>query len=294
MGESRLDVSDRDEVESGAAAENLDVRGGRRPHRGIGGAEEEQARDAARSREVANAAVVAEEEAAVREARDEFAERELVSGCAERRQGGRGSEIGFAGDEEKIGAALASEPGAELDPAGEGPVFLRGAATGVNGDEVGVGGGSREWVERGRGRQTEGAERFAIVCRGRGEGRERGRSQKSWGNKITKMTGEGVIGIGPEIDDEIGGRELGREVGGERGVGVERAPARFVLGIRAIKQAGVEGEGGGGGVADELEAGAGPAVAQEREGGECDDEIAEGAASKEQNFSHPGRASQSR
>ena len=42
-------------------------------------------------------------------------------------------------------------------------------------------------------------------------------------------------------------------------------------------------------VADEREAGGGPAVTQEREGGQGDEEVAERAASKDENFSHPER-----
>ena len=56
-----------------------------------------------------------------------------------------------------------------------------------------------------------------------------------------------------------------------------------------LEQAGVEREGGGGGVADEREVGGGPAVTQEREGGQGDEEVAERAASKDENFSHPKR-----
>lgn len=45
--------------------EDADVRGGRSPHGWIGGAEEEEAREAASGSEVTNAAVVAEEKPGV-------------------------------------------------------------------------------------------------------------------------------------------------------------------------------------------------------------------------------------
>lgn len=72
----------------------------RSPESRIGGAEEEQARNAAGGGEMADTGVVAEEETAVGEAGDELAERELVRALAEGRERGRGGRVGFTGDKE--------------------------------------------------------------------------------------------------------------------------------------------------------------------------------------------------
>lgn len=168
-----MERGERDGVEGGAVAEDLDVGGGWCPQRGVGGAEEEDAWNAARGGEVADAAVVAEEESAVCEPGDEGGERELVGGFAVSGEGGRGDGIGFAGDDEEFGAMGGGEPAAEFDPAGERPVFLRGAAAGMDGDHVGVGGGRGEGVVEGGGREAEGAKGFAVVGGGGGAGRER-------------------------------------------------------------------------------------------------------------------------
>ena len=113
--------------------------GGRCPYRGIGGSEEEEARDPAGGGEVADAGVVADEVAAGGKARDEVFEREGVRVGPEGREGGAaGGGFRFAGDDEKFGGVGGAEPRGEFEPAGERPVFLRGTAAGVKGD----GGGS--------------------------------------------------------------------------------------------------------------------------------------------------------
>ena len=74
---------------------------------------------------MADPGIVAEEKTALGEEGDEFAERTPVRRRAEGGEGGGGGGVGFAGDEEEFGAVFAGEPGAELDPAGERPVFWR-------------------------------------------------------------------------------------------------------------------------------------------------------------------------
>ena len=102
-----------------------------------------------------------------------------------------------------------------------------------------------------------------------------------------EMGGEGFVGVGPEIEDEIERGEVGREIGGQRGPRVEGAPAGLVLGVHGVDQAGMNAEGGGGGVAGEFDVRGGPTLAQQGERGQGDDKIAEGAASKDEDFSHP-------
>ena len=93
--------------------------------------------------------------------------------------------------------------------------------------------------------------------------------------------------VGPEIYDEVKGSQKLDELGSERGFAVERAPSRLVLGMHRVEQPAREGELGRRGVADQLEAGLGPATAQRGERRQRDDEVAERAASKDEDFSHP-------
>ena len=64
------------------------MRTGRRPGRGVGGAEEQEAGDAAGGGEMADPGIVAEEKTALGEEGDEFAERTPVGGRAEGGEGG--------------------------------------------------------------------------------------------------------------------------------------------------------------------------------------------------------------
>ena len=84
---SSEDSGRRNRGERGAAPDDLNVRGGRRPHGGIGGAEEQEARHAARRSEVADAGIVAEEVAAAVEDGDE-----VFEGKVDREGDGGGAE----------------------------------------------------------------------------------------------------------------------------------------------------------------------------------------------------------
>ena len=101
------------------------MRRGWSPHRRIGWAEEEDARNAARGGEMADTGIVAEKETPTHELSREFGEGKLMGRRAEAGEGGRGGGVGFAGHDEEVGAVLADKPRAEGDPVGERPVFLR-------------------------------------------------------------------------------------------------------------------------------------------------------------------------
>jgi hypothetical protein len=133
------DVGEAEDIQGRGALEDGNVRCGRSPEEGIGGAEEDEARDAAGGGEVADAGVVADEIIARGEARDQVFEREVVRGGAKRcERGAGGGGFGFAGDDEEFSGTGAAEPRREFEPAGQRPVFLRGTAAGVESD----GGGS--------------------------------------------------------------------------------------------------------------------------------------------------------
>ena len=133
-----MNVGERNLGEPRPATNHGNVRRRRCPQGGIGGTEEEDTGDTARRREVADAGVVAEEVAALGEARDELGERELVCGRAEGGEGRGGGAVGFSGNDEELGVVVSVEPAAEFYPARERPVFLRRAAAGVEGKEVRV------------------------------------------------------------------------------------------------------------------------------------------------------------
>lgn len=210
-----------------------------------------------------------------------------MRGGAKSRESGSGGGIGFARNEEEFRVSGCTEPSAELDPAGEGPVFLGRAAAGVNGDQAGGGGRVGEVEPSCVRAQAERAERRAIVGGGGSEGRKRGAGQEYLVGTDGKMRCKIVLGVGPEIEHEVEARECVGENRRKRRRRVESSPTRFVLRVDAVQQAGVEAEDGGGGVANEFDVRGRPALAKERESGKRDDEIAEGTASKDEDFFHP-------
>jgi hypothetical protein len=76
--EGGLDVGEDEEVEGWGALEDGNVRCGRSPDSGIGGAEKKEARDAAGGGEMGDAGVVADEKTATGEASDQVFERKVV------------------------------------------------------------------------------------------------------------------------------------------------------------------------------------------------------------------------
>jgi len=139
-----LDFGQGECDETGGAGQNVDVRVRRSPEDGIGGAEEEEAGDAGSGGEVADAGVVAEEEAAAGEAIKEVGEREVVPGLAGEREDFGG--LGFAADDVRREVVFTDEPVGEFAPARERPVFARGAAAGVDGNQAGIGAMSDEGI----------------------------------------------------------------------------------------------------------------------------------------------------
>ena len=101
------------------------------------------------------------------------------------------------------------------------------------------------------------------------------------------MGRDGFAGVGPKIQDEVERGEVFGERSRQRSAGVEGAPAGLMLGVGAVDQAGPNAEVGGGGVAGEFDVRGGPVLAKQRERGQGDDKITEGAASKDEDFSHP-------
>jgi hypothetical protein len=102
-----------------------------------------------------------------------------------------------------------------------------------------------------------------------------------------EMGGERFAGVGPKIEDEVERGEVFGERGRQRSAGVEGAPAGLMLGVGAVDQAGPNAEVGGSGIAGEFDVRGGPVLAQQRERGQGDDKITEGAASKDEDFAHP-------
>lgn len=111
---------------------------------------------------------------------------------------------------------------------------------------------SEREVKRRRG-EAEGAEWSAVVrSGGRGTGQS-GAAEEGLRGVQGKVTGEITVGVGPEIQDQVESRELSSQVGRKWIERVKCAPTCVMLGMNAVDQAGVEGEGGGGGVAGEFD-----------------------------------------
>ena len=205
---------------------------------------------------MADAGVVTEEETAAGELCGEFGQRDLVGGCAEASQSGRGGGVGFAGDDEEVCVVVGSEPRAEGNPARERPIFFRRSAARVNRDGARRGRETppySEQVEMSFRREAEWPKGFAVVRGGGSACGQSGCGNKNLGGVKREVPVQFSVGIGPKIENEVEGGEFSRKLGWERLVAVERGPARLVLGMHGVEQARGVAERGGGGVAGEFD-----------------------------------------
>ena len=81
------------------------------------------------------------------------------------------------------------------------------------------------------------------------------RGEKGLPGMKRKVGGEVGGGVGPEIKDELKTREPRGKISRERGALVQRSPAGLMLGMDGVEETAGDGEGGGGSVTGELDAG---------------------------------------
>ena len=143
-------------------------------------------------------------------------------------------------------------------------------------------------VEKFPGFETKRAQWTAIMRRGRPARGQRSAGLEKLSAPPGKMAAELARRIRPVIQHEIEFVQPRREISRQRRFPVERAPPRLVLRMDGVDQPFLATELGGARISDQFDPARGPGLFQQRESGKRDDEIAERAAPKDQNFSHPG------
>ena len=126
-----------------------------------------------------------------------------------------------------------------------------------------------------------------TVVGGGGAGRWVGRTREKPLTGPQRETGGEVAGrVRLKTQDQVEAAEPGVEIRRQGRTSVQREPASGRLGVHAVQQAAVLGERGRDGIADQLDLRVGPALPQQRDRGQGDEEIAEGAASKDEQAAH--------
>lgn len=306
---------------------DLDARVLRCPESGVSGSEEEGAGETAGGGEVADAAVVTEEAGALAglllEEGDEGGEGNLVPGGEDETGSGqawRGVEetpllLGLAGDEDEAEGLAVWRAGGEgfedLGPAVQRPGFGGGTAAGMEeevgwqrgGVGVGVEAGGEVGEARGGIVKEEGQtfERASELGRGRAlAGLDAVRAlDEGFDAEAFEVAAEMAVGVEEVADDQVEGAKVGGDVVTDGSAGSEEG-CHFPVAKTAhrIGETGGESEVGDAGIAEDLEVASGEVFAQEPDGRQGEDEVANRAATDDEDAgsgahgSAPGRGSQ--